>query len=98
MLCSLTHWCPDIPDHLKFQSLIYGQKLLLAMVVQKISSTLGKESDRQYLRVWESQAQAQNHGRSLLYFASARPHPTYIEIPSIYFHSFGADAQHLCLT
>ncbi|KAH8699095.1 hypothetical protein BGW36DRAFT_416479 [Talaromyces proteolyticus] len=36
----------------KFESLVYGQKLLLAIVVDKISSSVGGLSDRQRIRVW----------------------------------------------
>ncbi|WEW57638.1 hypothetical protein PRK78_003105 [Emydomyces testavorans] len=37
-------------DHYELQSLIYGKQLLLPIMVLKISSGHGKESDRQYLR------------------------------------------------
>ncbi|PGH01447.1 hypothetical protein GX51_05255 [Blastomyces parvus] len=68
-------------DQFSFQSLIYGQKLILATVIQKISSAQGKESDRQYIRIWE--ATSPGHPRSLLYFASARSNRKHIEINGI---------------
>ncbi|OJD13445.1 hypothetical protein AJ78_06099 [Emergomyces pasteurianus Ep9510] len=65
-------------DQFKFQSLIYGQKLILATVIQKISSVHGKESDRQYIRIWENTSEG--NPRSFLYLATSRPNLKYIEI------------------
>ncbi|KAI1974544.1 hypothetical protein LOZ53_002744 [Ophidiomyces ophidiicola] len=66
-------------DHLEIQSLIYGKRLLLSIPIVKLSSAHGKESDRQYLRLWNSSGEGDT-GKSLLYFAPFRKHPRYIEI------------------
>lgn len=51
------------------------------MLVQKISSVNGKESDRQYLRIWEeTDGEGHDGDISILYFASARERPRYIEV------------------
>ncbi|PGH04108.1 hypothetical protein AJ80_08570 [Polytolypa hystricis UAMH7299] len=68
----------DPDDHLEFQSLVYGQRLVLAVIVQKIASFRGRESDRQYLRIWEPPDKKTS--RCLLYYATARSHPRYIEL------------------
>lgn len=51
------------------------------MLVQKISSANGRESDRQYLRIWEeTDGEGHDGDISILYFASARERPRYIEV------------------
>lgn len=75
--------CTDVcdVDLIHLQSLIFGKRLLLSLLVQKVSSVNGKESDRQYLRIWED-ADGDGDGGdiSMMYFASARERPRYIEI------------------
>lgn len=47
----------------KFESMVYGQELLFAMVIGKISSSSGGHSDRQRIRVWKK-----GDIKSLLFF------------------------------
>ncbi|EER37788.1 phosphate transporter [Histoplasma capsulatum H143] len=58
-----------------------------------MSSAQGKESDRQYIRLWESASPG--HPRSLLYFATARSHRKYIEIDDLqdFIHALFAASQ-----
>ncbi|KLJ07551.1 hypothetical protein EMPG_16966 [Blastomyces silverae] len=78
---SVQYFFENQKDQFSFQSLIYGRKLILATIIQKISSAQGKESDRQYIRIWE--APSPGHPRALLYFATARSNRKYIEINGI---------------
>ncbi|EZF36222.1 hypothetical protein H109_08028 [Trichophyton interdigitale MR816] len=75
------YYIEDRSDLIYLQSLIFGKNLLLSMLVQKISSVNGKESDRQYLRIWEeTDGEGHDGDISILYFASARERPRYIEV------------------
>ncbi|EGD94434.1 hypothetical protein TESG_01952 [Trichophyton tonsurans CBS 112818] len=75
------YYIEDRSDLIYLQSLIFGKNLLLSMLVQKISSVNGKESDRQYLRIWEeTDGEGHDGDISILYFATARERPRYIEV------------------
>ncbi|EFE30587.1 uncharacterized protein ARB_02509 [Trichophyton benhamiae CBS 112371] len=75
------YYIEDPDDLIYLQSLIFGKNLLLSMLVQKISSVNGRESDRQYLRIWEeTDGEGHDGDTSILYFASARERPRYIEV------------------
>ncbi|OJD24491.1 hypothetical protein ACJ73_04149 [Blastomyces percursus] len=47
---SVQYFFENQKDQFTFQSLIYGREPILAIIIQKISSAPGKESDRQYIR------------------------------------------------
>ncbi|KAK2811005.1 hypothetical protein FQN49_008497, partial [Arthroderma sp. PD_2] len=71
----------DPADLTHLQSLIFGKRLLLSLLVQKVHSGKEKESDRQYLRIWED---VDDEGYSdavwVMYFTPAREKPRYVEI------------------
>ncbi|KAL1964299.1 hypothetical protein VTN77DRAFT_7119 [Rasamsonia byssochlamydoides] len=67
-------------DHWRFQSLVYGQKLILSMLVEKISSSNDRLADRQYIRIWKPVHA--DSSKVLLFYASMKSKPGYITLSS----------------